>query len=413
MKPHPSAAKASQRRGPLGLAVFWGSLALWALLGGCKEAPPDKTSPAPKPKACAEPNDYVWALPQGFPVPKVPEDNPMSQAKVDLGRHLFYDKRLSGNGTFSCASCHLQALAFTDGRAQAKGATGELHPRSSMSLAGVAYAQTLTWANPIFRRLERQALGPLFAEFPVEMGLAGKESEAFERLAKEPLYPPMFKRAFPCDDGQINLKTITRALAAFQRTLISGHSAFDKRRTEPEGFAESARRGHALFESQRLGCATCHGGVTFAEPQAEQHPAFFNTGLYNLGDDGRYPHDNTGVYEISHKPQDMGHFKVPTLRNIALTAPYMHDGSIATLDGVIDHYAAAGRNITEGPHAGNGAQNPHKSPRLKGFTLTAQERTDLLAFLKSLTDPSFLSNPTLSNPWDGPNGVRNHRTRSQ
>jgi cytochrome c peroxidase len=123
----------------------------------------------------AAPVAFEWALPTGFPAPPVPPDNPMTSQKVELGRRLFYDKRLSDNGTFSCASCHVQALAFTDGRATAVGSTGQLHPRSSMSLANVAYAPTLTWANPLMVALERQALVPLFGDAPLELGLSSIE----------------------------------------------------------------------------------------------------------------------------------------------------------------------------------------------------------------------------------------------
>lgn len=143
------------------------------------------------------PPPYEWDLPPGFPVPRVPEDNPMSEAKVELGRFLFYDTRLSGNQTQSCASCHQQALGFTDGRPNGIGSTGEVHPRSAMGLTNIAYAARLTWANPVLDLLEQQAMAPMFGEAPVELGLSGLEAELIARLERDPAYPTMFAPARP------------------------------------------------------------------------------------------------------------------------------------------------------------------------------------------------------------------------
>ena len=165
---------------------------------------------------------YVWDLPPGFPPPKVPADNPMTPAKVDLWRHLFYDTRMSVNGRFSCATCHQQAHAFADTRPRGVGATGAVHPRGSMSLANVAYSPVLTWANPTMRRLELQALVPMFGEDPVELGLSGKEQVLIRRLKAERRYAPLFAAAFPNEQDPFTLVNITRAIASFERTLISG-----------------------------------------------------------------------------------------------------------------------------------------------------------------------------------------------
>src|SRR5262249_11079391 len=139
---------------------------------------------------------YIWNLPTGFPAPRVPADNPMTAAKVELGRHLFYDTRLSANGTQSCASCHEQARAFTDGKERAVGSTGERHPRNSMSLVNVAYFGTLTWANPTLTRLEDQALVPMFGEHPVELGLRSPGTSLLERLERDGTYQRLFAEAF-------------------------------------------------------------------------------------------------------------------------------------------------------------------------------------------------------------------------
>jgi cytochrome c peroxidase len=349
---------------------------------------------------------FAWGLPPGFPVPKVPEDNPMSSAKVELGRRLFYDRRLSGNGTYSCGSCHVQELAFTDGLATAKGSTEQFHVRGSMSLANVAYLTTLTWGNPLLDSLEEQALLPMFGEAPVELGLAGMEAELFQRLRDEPLYQELFPAAFPGDEDPIRLDTITKAIAAFERSLLSYRSPYDRYRYDgdPSGMSEAALRGMDLFFSEKLECFHCHGGFNLSD--SVQHDGttftevmFHNTGLYNIGESGAYPEGNAGVYEISGNEADMGRFRAPTLRNIALTAPYMHDGSILTLGEVLDHYAAGGRTIEDGPNAGVGSKNKFKSELITGFDLTEEEKADVIAFLESLTDDEFLTDPRHADPW--------------
>lgn len=351
---------------------------------------------------------YQWDLPPGFPMPRVPADNPMSAAKVELGRHLFYDRRLSGNETISCSTCHIQAFAFSDPRPRPIGITGEVHPRSSMSLANVAYAPVLTWANPTQRRLENQALVPMFGETPVEMGLAGKEAVLLDRLRAEPRYQALFPAAFPGDRDPISVPNVTRALASFQRTLLSGRSAFDRYQAgDTAALSPAARRGAALFNSERLECFHCHGGFNFTgsmdfEGKGFPEVEFHNTGLYNIDGRGGYPAPNTGVHEITGNPEDMGRFKAPTLRNVEVTAPYMHDGSIPTLEEVVEHYRTGGRTIASGPHAGVGADSPLVSPFVPGFAITDQEKADLIAFLRSLTDRSFLEDPRFADPWVHP-----------
>jgi cytochrome c peroxidase len=376
--------------------------ALCAVFAPCS---PSGVDPGPSAPNVPTQLTFKWELPPGFPPPPVPPDNPMSAQKVELGRHLFYDKRLSNDGTFSCASCHLQALAFTDARATAIGSTGQLHPRSSMSLANVGYAPTLTWANPLMVALERQALVPLFGDAPIELGLYSI-GQIEERLRGVAIYRESFRAAFPEVEQPVTANHMNKALAAFQRTLISGRSAFDRWFFDGDDTAmsESAQRGYALFEGPALGCSRCHAGFNFsdhtrADGEANSAAPYHNTGLYNLDRAGTYPEPNTGVYEVTLNPADMGRFKVPSLRNIAVTAPYMHDGSIATLSEVLDHYAAGGRTIVDGRYAGKGSENPLKSERLTGFLLDSEQRADLLAFLESLTDHDFLGDPRFSDPW--------------
>lgn len=354
----------------------------------------------------AEP-EWRWELPSGFPEPRVPADNPMSTAKVELGRHLFYDRRLSANQTQSCASCHRQELAFTDGLGQAVGSTGDRHRRNSMSLANVAYAARLTWANPHLDRLESQALIPMFGDDPVELGMPD-DATLLRRLQADSTYEELFAAAFPDQADAVRIDNVTRALGAFQRTLISGNAPYDRYVAgDRDALSPSELRGMDLFFSERLECFHCHGGFNFADSidharLQEPERAFHNTGLYNVDGAGAYPMSDRGLIEITGDPADMGHFKAPTLRNIAVTAPYMHDGSIASLDDVIEHYAQGGRWIESGPHAGVGSESPLKDEFVAGFLLSAGERADLLAFLGSLTDETFLRDPRLADPWRQP-----------
>jgi cytochrome c peroxidase len=329
----------------------------------------------------------------------------MTPEKVELGRHLFYEKRLSITGQHSCASCHEQKRAFTDGKPVGIGATGEKHPRNSMSLANIAYSPVLTWANPLMTRLETQALVPMFGEHPVELGMVGREDQILSMLRQDSIYRKLFAAAFGDDKREINLSNLTKALASFERSLISFNSPYDRYRFrgDKNAISASAKRGEQLFHSERLECFHCHGGFNFSdsvkhERLAFTEIAFHNTGLYNIDGQGAFPPNNTGIYEMTQQPTDMGRFKAPTLRNIALTAPYMHDGSIATLEEVIDHYRVGGRTIHAGEYAGVGSKNPFKSHFISGFEITPTEKQDLLAFLRSLTDETFINNPAFSDP---------------
>jgi cytochrome c peroxidase len=352
--------------------------------------------------------DHDWRLPEHLPHPSVPADNPMSAAKIALGRRLFYDARLSVNDTTSCASCHLQALAFTDGRPRAVGATGELHPRGSMSLVNVAYVSRLTWANPLLEHLEDQALTPMFGDNPVEMGMGGREERLVELLRSDPSYKVALPDVFPDDADPFSVLNAVRAIAAFVRSIVSFNSPYDHFLAgDATALTPAAERGMQLFFSERLECFHCHGGFNFTDSTTHENTrvdsvGFHNTGLYNIDANGAYPAENTGLYDMTGQRRDMGRFRAPTLRNIALTGPYMHDGSIATLEEVIAHYQRGGRLIGDGPYAGDGRLNPFKSEFVRGFELSADERADLLSFLHALTDTSVVQDPALSNPFTAP-----------
>ncbi|MCW5802524.1 MAG: di-heme enzyme [Deltaproteobacteria bacterium] len=364
-------------------------------------APGDAAADAPTDAAAP-----VWPfeLPFGFPVPRLPPGKRLTPELAELGRHLFYDVRLSGNGTQACASCHEQARAFTDGRVTPTGSTGTVLRRNAMSLANIAYNPTQTWANHLLAFLEQQAPVPMFGTDPVELGITGNEDAVLARLRGDPTYQALYAAAFPGATEPLDLGHVVAALSAFERRLISGNSPLDKHRRGEIVLDESALRGEALIFSERLECHHCHGGFNFSiavdhAALSEPNVAFFNTGLYNVGGTGAYPAADQGLFDVTFTDGDQGRFRPPTLRNIAVTAPYMHDGSMATLDDVLTFYERGGRLIESGPNAGDGKLNPHKSSFVGGFTLTAQERADLLAFFAALTDDTFLTDPSLSDPF--------------
>ena len=351
--------------------------------------------------------EYAWQLPKWVPAPVTPGDNPMTAAKVELGRHLFYDHRLSADNSISCASCHHQDKAFTDGLSVATGVTGEKGARSSMPLANVAYLPDLTWSNTNLHSLEVQSLIPLFGEHPVEMGMAGKEAQLLARLQSDAIYPRLFAQAFPKEaqagpEQLYSVSTITKAIASFERSLLSFDSTYDRYKygAQTTVLSPAARRGEELFFGEKMECYHCHGGFNFTDniqhtklPLAER--GFHNTGLFNLDGQGAYPNNNSGIREFTGQPDDEGKFRTPSLRNIALTAPYMHDGSIPTLAQVIKgHYAVAGRAAQ-----GSYGPSPMRSSLIAGFEVSEQEVQDLIAFLESLTDQSFITNPQHANPW--------------
>jgi cytochrome c peroxidase len=311
-------------------------------------------------------------LPRWFPVPRIPADNPISDAKVELGRRLFYDERLSGNGTYSCGSCHQQALAFTDGVAHAVGSTGETHSRSTMSLANVVYNASFGW-NDRRWSLESQIEVPMNNEHPIEMGMKGRHPEVLARFTADGKDVERFRAAFPGEESPVNLPNIIKAIASFERVLLSTDSPFDRYLfgDDRSGMSPAARRGVTLFFSDRLRCSECHGSVNLSGP---------------TNFTGAMPSDPEAFFHDTGVAAQPTKFRAPTLRNIAVTAPYMHDGSVATLKDVVAHYARGGRYPRE------------KSDRVKGFTISPAETDDLVEFLRSLTDQTFLKNPAFSDP---------------
>lgn len=351
------------------------------------------------------PAAWQWNLAKDFPTPFVAADTPVTKERVALGRHLFYDQRLSGNGTTSCGTCHMQSKAFTDGRARAKGSTGQLHSRSALAVINIAFNRTFAWSNPSLTTPEKQMLVPLFGTNPVEMGVNDNNKEqVLGRLSTDTRYTTMFSDAFPDEQTPISWSNIVLAISAFERTLISDTSKYDRYLAGTAALEPAERRGMNLFFGERAECHHCHSGINFNNQLTYvgaplQPLKFHNTGLYNVGGTGVFPQGNTGLHEITGLADDQGRFRVPTLRNIALTAPYMHDGTIPTLDAVVAFYAAGGRNVTSGPNAGDGRTNPHKDPLITRITLTPAQQADIVAFLRTLTDTGFVSDPAFSDPF--------------
>ena len=356
--------------------------------------------------ACERETAYVWDIPPDYPPPPVPASNPMTRAKVELGRHLFYDVRLSGNQRQSCASCHRREYAFAEPRERAEGSTGEAHRRNTLALVNVAYNATLLWAHPALREVERQLLLPMFGEEPVELGITGMEQEVLSRFRQDVTYGELFARAFP-GARSLEFSHIVDALACFVRSLVSFESPFDTYAYggRDDAMSQAAVRGLNHFFAERFECHHCHGGFNFTQSTTHESVGildspFHNTGLYNVAGESLYPAEDQGLADLTGDPRDSGRFRAPTLRNVALTAPYMHDGSLPDLGAVLDFYAAGGRNVESGSNAGDGRVNSRKNAFIRGFEMTPEERAELLAFLHALTDRAFLDRPGHQSPFE-------------
>lgn len=348
----------------------------------------------------------LLGVPEHMELPPIPEFNPPTAEKIELGRYLFYDKRLSANSQQSCASCHNQSDAFTDRRIRAVGSTGQVHPRNSQSIANASYHATLTWSNNAFIWLEDQIEIPLLSDNPIELGVTDTVREdVVARFSNDPQYNELFSAAFDGSSG-VSINKIIYALASFCRTIISGNSPYDRYvQGDKTALTESQIRGLQSFNGEKFECFHCHSGINFSVSYRDNNSGkdftrpFFNNGLYNIKGDGSYPTIDQGLYNLTLNPQHKGLFRPESLRNVELTAPYMHDGSIATLREVVEHYARGGRLISSGPNAGDGRLSPLKSGLVRGFQATEQEKEDLVAFLHSLTDVDLVSNPKYADPF--------------
>lgn len=312
-----------------------------------------------------QPIDSILQVPKGFPVPEFPDDNQLTEARWALGKRLFYDPGLSKDGTISCATCHLAEYAFTDTRTVSEGVDQRLGSRNAPTLANIAYHPYLTREGGV-PSLEMQILVPIqeHAEFDFNILLIA------ERLNADSSY---VRASLDAYNRPPDAFVITRAISCFERTLISGQSRYDfyinGSKTE---LSESEIKGKNLFFSERLACSQCHSGYNFT------NYAFENNGLYEV-------YSDQGRFRLTGDTADEALFKVPTLRNIEVTAPYMHNGSISNLEEVVEHYNSGGKG------------HKHKSSLIKQLYLSASEKEDLIAFMKPLTDHDFLTNPKFRN----------------
>ncbi|WP_151087482.1 cytochrome-c peroxidase [Hymenobacter baengnokdamensis] len=356
------------------------------LLGGCGgKGSIDPVTPTP---VVPTPTAYALTLPAGFPTPVIPADNPLTNEGVALGRMLFYEKALSSTGIMSCSSCHQQSKSFTDGLPLAVGVDGVANPRGTMSLVNVLWSTQLTW-DGAFTTLETQAQKPLENTIELHQPLAASVA----KLQATTLYPPLFEAAF-------GTKTITpaltlKALAQFERTIISSNSRYDKYVATRAGFSADEVAGLQLYTThiapgvvRGAECFHCHTQPLMSSGYAGK---FFNNGLdVTFADPGR-----GGITLLA---VDQGKFIAPTLRNIALTAPYMHDGRFKTLEEVLDHYSdhvqMASPNLD--PNLIQGINDP---PFGTHMDLTPTEKRQVLAFLKTLTDSTIITDKRFSSPF--------------
>ena len=348
------------------------------LFCSCKK---DENSLPPEP---LQPEEVVYDLsfPSRFGTPKIPAANQLTQAGVDLGRVLFYEKKLSGDNSLSCGSCHQQKLAFTDGKTLSTGVSNQTAQRNAMSLTNLAFNTSFNWDGAA-ATLEEQVRFPL--ENPLEMNQ--NIAEAVQELQNTPAYPPLFQKAF--GTSVITADLVFKALGQFQRILVSANSPFDQYREGKKMLATEEVEGYVLFMTHpdpefniRGGnCGDCHGSDLTTLQQ------FHNNGLdLAFADKGR------GA--LTGKATDNGKFKAPTLRNIALTAPYMHDGRFKTLEEVLDHY---NEHIQ--------ANSPNLDPLIMEATnqyrgntlaLTPAEKEKIIKFLHTLTDNTFINEKRFS-----------------
>lgn len=296
-------------------------------------------------------------LPAGIAAPTVPIDNGMNAAKVALGRRLFYDRALSRDGSMACADCHQQSHGFSDGQPTHVGVTGDMGVRNVPGLTNLAWRSGFTWTEAGITSLEAQAMVPMTGTKPVEMGMAGYEAQLTQRLNADPCYRLLFLRAFSKAPDGANYVRVTQALGAFQRTMISFGSPHDRGMLTP-----LAQKGAAQFAA--AGCATCHSGPDLTDGQVHY------VGTAALGEADGSLYGGKPLPPGFEPPPEQ--FRTPSLRNVAMTGPWLHDGQSPSMDAAIRRHAAA---------------------QLAGVDMSA-----LLAFLDSLTDPDFLTNKDLGPP---------------
>lgn len=357
--------------------LFMIGLMLWV---GCEKDP--KPDPGDLSGIPYGPQPLAIVVPSGFPSPEIPVDNPITKEGVELGRRLFYDQRLSIDGSMSCASCHLQDMNFTDQLAVSPGVRGFTGRRSAMALVNVGlYNQGLFWDGRS-KTLEEQAL------LPVEdtLELNHRWSDVIPELRQDEDYPRLFRLAFGIKHkDEIDKELAAKAIAQFERTLVSsGKAKYDRVLRNEDFFTEQELNGYLMyFDLDPLvpdaECAHCHAHPLFTTNE------YINNGIEKVSDLTGFPDKGRG--EVTTRIFDNGRFRVPTLRNVLFTAPFMHDGRFATIEDVIDHYNSGGH------------QTANKDALIRPLGLTVSQKADLIAFLKTLSDSTFLTDPAFSSPF--------------
>lgn len=344
----------------------WLGCLLVSFVCACGGTDPAQPMPAPQSTLLVD-----SLSPAGFPlgsiVDRSPSENRLTEPRAQLGKRLFYDPRLSRTEQVSCSTCHEQAFAFAQPDRVSSGVEGLQGTRNAPALLNLAWGESFFWDGRA-PSLEEQAGKPI--ENPVEMDLS--LSEAVARVAADPSYVEAFDEAYSSPPSEESLRY---ALASFVRTLVSSDSPYDRHRRgddravgDDRAFGEAEQRGESLFLSERGGCFHCHpAGMLTNE-------GFFHNGTYEGEED-------TGRELLTGRSGDIGKFKVPGLRNVENTAPYMHDGSVPTLEAVIDQYDRGGRG------------DPNTDPQIAPLSLSVTDKADLLAFLRSLTDSALLVDP--------------------
>jgi cytochrome c peroxidase len=344
------------------------------LISSCKK---DKNDTPPIVDCNPKPYDIEW--PFYFPAPLLPKDNPLTEAGVRLGHHLFYEKRLSGNNTMSCASCHLQEANFSEFQQFSVGIDGIAGNRNAMPIMNLAWQEFFFWDGRS-NSLEEQALLPV--EDPIEMHETWPN--ALEKILDDPMYVQMFKDAF-CD-VKVTKYHAAKALAQFERVLVSANSKFDRVRfLQTESFTPLEAHGYSMFMSEEGDCFHCHGDLSTGNLfGAWGQLQFANNGL----DSVLTP--NTGLEVVTGRASDRGRFKIASVRNVEFSFPYMHDGRFWTLEEVIEHYNMGG-HITE-------TIDPGMEFAGIGHNWTPFQKNALIAFIKTLSDIEFLENPKFADP---------------
>lgn len=326
----------------------------------------------------------------------------LENPKAKLGHLLFFEKKISFNHTKSCASCHSPEMAFTDGYRRSIAANGENAMHNAPSILNLNFNNYYDWDNSTITNLSKQIKRPLYNKHPKELGFDEDTIALFYFFEQNKTYHNLFQKAFPNVKKPISCQNVEICLVEYVKNLKATRSKFDRYEAgEKSIFSSSEKRGMDLFFSSQLQCGSCHVPPLFTQNNLSKNAdtVYANIGLYNIENKNKYPITDPGLSRVTNQTKDDGKFKIPSLRNVLLTAPYMHDGSVASIQEVIDLYAAGGRIIEEGIQKGDGRFHKNKHPFVRGFSISTEEKNDLIQFLSTLTDTSYLANPYFLNPF--------------